>query len=179
VALQEAFFTECIPFLSQLFLESQLVSRPIAAIIRKGKERFVCDLKLHQRLEAVWDKPENEQRTLSLLRHCEDLDKVSGLNDLERKRVCVPEHCPSRCILKGVCRYHQHLKKAGGREIFIQICNHNYLLADTLHRQQGLKPLLEDYRALVIDKAHKLPEAAQQITVRAFLRRTRRSCAGG
>ena len=179
-----AYLTACIllqRFYSQTSVPSVVIStsRPIAAIIRKGKERFVCDLKLHQRLEAVWDKPENEQRTLSLLRHCEDLDKVSGLNDLERKRVCVPEHCPSRCILKGVCRYHQHLKKAGGREIFIQICNHNYLLADTLHRQQGLKPLLEDYRALVIDKAHKLPEAAQQITVRAFLRRTRRSCAGG
>ena len=166
VALQEALFTEYIPFLSQLFLESQLVSRPIAAIIRKGKERFVCDMKLHQRLEAASDKL--AQRTLFLLKHCADLDKVSGLSDLERKAVCVPEHCPSRCLLKGECRYYQHLKKARNREVFIQICNHNYFLADALHRQQGLKPLLGDYRALVIDEAHKLPEAARQMYSRSF-----------
>ncbi len=166
VALQEALFTEYIPFLSQLFLENQVISRPIRAVIRKGKERFVCDLKLHRRLEAASGKL--AQKALLSLKYCEDLDKVSGLNDLERKRVCVPEHCPPRCILKGVCRYHQHLKSARNREIFIQICNHNYLLADALHRQQGLKPLLGDYRALVIDEAHKLPEAARQIYSQSF-----------
>lgn len=166
VALQEALFAEYIPFLSQLLLENQIISQPIRAVIRKGKERFVCDLKLHRWLEAVSDKP--DQRVLFSLRHCEDLDKVSGLNISERKAVSVPEHCPPRCILKGECRYHQHLKKTRSQEIFIQICNHNYFLADALHRQQGLKPLLRDYRALVIDEAHKLPEAARQMYSRSF-----------
>ena len=45
----------------------------------------------------------------------------------------------------------------------IQVCNHNYLLADALHRQNGWKPLLRDYQALVVDEAHRLPEAAQQM----------------
>jgi ATP-dependent DNA helicase DinG len=166
VALQEALFAEYIPFLSQLFLENQVVSQPVTAIIRKGKERFVCDLKLHQRLEATSDKL--VQRTLFSLKHCADLDKVSSLSDLERKRVSVPEHCPPQCVLKGICRYHQHLKSARNREIFIQICNHNYLLTDALHRQQGLKPLLRDYRALVIDEAYKLPEVARQMYSRSF-----------
>ena len=179
VALQEALFAEYIPFLSQLLLKSQIISQPIKAVIRKGKERFVCDLKLHRCLESISDKPKGEQKVLFSLRHCEDLDKVSGLNISERKAVSVPEHCPPRCILKGECRYHLHLKKARSQEVFIQICNHNYFLADALHRQQGLKPLLGDYRALVIDEAHKLPEAARQMYSRSFLRRMQRNCVGG
>ena len=36
-------------------------------------------------------------------------------------------------------------------------------LADAAHRLQELRPLLNDYRALVIDEAHKLPDAARQM----------------
>ena len=35
--------------------------------------------------------------------------------------------------------------------------------ADAAHRLQELRPLLNDYRALVIDEAHKLPDAARQM----------------
>ena len=37
------------------------------------------------------------------------------------------------------------------------------MLADAEHRLQGIRPLLSDYRALIIDEAHKLPEAASQM----------------
>ena len=47
--------------------------------------------------------------------------------------------------------------------MFIQICNHNYLLADGYHRLQDYRPLLKDYRALIVDEAHKLPDAAKQM----------------
>ncbi len=49
------------------------------------------------------------------------------------------------------------------QDIFIQICNHNYLLADAYHRAEGYKPLLADYRTVIVDEAHKLPEAAKQM----------------
>ena len=45
----------------------------------------------------------------------------------------------------------------------IQICNHNYLLADAEHRQQGFHPLLKEYGILVVDEAHKLWDAACQM----------------
>lgn len=45
----------------------------------------------------------------------------------------------------------------------IQICNHNYLLADAAHRQQDRPLLLRSYQALVVDEAHKLPDAARQM----------------
>ena len=37
----------------------------------------------------------------------------------------------------------------------IQICNHNYLLADAAHRQQDRPLLLRSYQALIVDEAHK------------------------
>ena len=35
--------------------------------------------------------------------------------------------------------------------------------ADSSHRAKDYKPLLTDYRALIVDEAHKLPEAARQM----------------
>ena len=39
----------------------------------------------------------------------------------------------------------------------------NYLLADQIHRQIGKESLLPNYKGLIIDEAHKLHEAAQQM----------------
>ena len=44
-----------------------------------------------------------------------------------------------------------------------QICNHNLLLADAIHRGSGHRPILPDVGALIIDEAHKLPETARQM----------------
>ena len=37
-----------------------------------------------------------------------------------------------------------------------------------MHRANGYRPLLADYRALVVDEAHKLPEAASQMYGRSI-----------
>ena len=59
VALQDAIIGEYIPFLSRIFLENHIIPKPIRAMVRKGKERFVCDARLAQRLEAVKGKNKN------------------------------------------------------------------------------------------------------------------------
>ena len=165
VALQDAVIGEYIPFLSRIFLENHIIQKPIRAMIRKGKERFVCDARLSQRLAAVQEKQKNagQRKALFSLRTYYDLDAVTGLSGFDRRQVCVPKVCPKECLLRSSCRYHQYLKEARSAEIFVQICNHNYLLADAAHRLQDMRPLLNDYRALVIDEAHKLPDAARQM----------------
>lgn len=147
VALQDAIIGEYIPFLSRIFLENRVISKPIRAIVRKGKERFVCDARLSQRLEAVKDKNKNAEQLKALLslRTYYDLDSVTGLSGFDRRQVCVPKVCEKTCPLRSACRYHQYLKEARSAEIFVQICNHNYLLADAAHRLQELRPLLNDY----------------------------------
>ena len=165
VALQDAIIGEYIPFLSRIFLENRIIQKPIRAMVRKGKERFVCDVRLSHRLEAVKHKKKNAEQMKALLslRTYYDLDAVTGLSGFDRRQVCVPKVCEKSCSLRNACRYHQYLKEARSAEIFVQICNHNYLLADAAHRLQEMRPLLNDYRALVIDEAHKLPDAARQM----------------
>ena len=173
VALQDAIIGEYIPFLSRIFLENRIIQKPIRAMVRKGKERFVCDVRLSHRLEAVKHKKKNAEQMKALLslRTYYDLDAVTGLSGFDRRQVCVPKVCEKSCSLRNACRYHQYLKEARSAEIFVQICNHNYLLADAAHRLQEMRPLLNDYRALVIDEAHKLPDAARQMSGRVCLRR--------
>ena len=164
VALQDAILKTYLPFLSHVFLRNYILSRPIRAVVRKGKERFVCDELLAWRLTAVQEKKKNAEQ-LEALRSLQshlDLDAVTGLSSFDRKQVCIPKSCPGNCAQLHSFRYQNYLRDSRSTEILIQICNHNYLLADAEHRLQGIHPL-NDYRALIIDEAHKLPEAANQV----------------
>ena len=49
IALQKAILTEYIPFLSRVLLEQGIIQSPLRAVVRKGKEHFVCD----NRLESI------------------------------------------------------------------------------------------------------------------------------
>ena len=165
IALQKAILTEYIPFLSRILQENGTIQAPIKAVIRKGKEHFVCDERLEQRIVAIEEKHKNalqKEALLSLKEHY-DMDEVSNLSGFDRRMVSVPKFCSGDCPNRGSCRYQQYLERSRDNEMFIQICNHNYLLADGYHRLQDYRPLLKDYRALIVDEAHKLPDAAKQM----------------
>lgn len=165
IALQEALIQEYIPFLSRLLLEEKRICIPLKAVVRKGKEHFVCDIRLKQRIAAISDKKKNEEQkgALLALRTCCDMDQVRGLSGFDQRLVCVPKFCPRNCPERVTCRYQSYMEQAKNADIHFQICNHNYLLADASHRVKDYRPLLSDYRVLVIDEAHKLAEAAGQM----------------
>lgn len=166
VALQEAILQEYIPFLSSVLLQYGYFDNPIQAVLRKGKERFVCDLRLLERQRQMAQRGDRFARRAAVLRQaqdCLDLDKLPGLSGFDRRQICVPEQCPRLCPARSRCRYQRYLRESNGSAVSIQVCNHNYLLADALHRQNGWKPLLRDYQAVVVDEAHRLPEAAEQM----------------
>ena len=166
VALQEAILQEYIPFLSSALLQYGYFNRPIQAVLRKGKERFVCDLRLLERQRQMAQRGERFARRAAILRQaqdCLDLDKLPGLSAFDRRQICVLEQCPRLCPARSRCRYQRYLRESNGPDVSIQVCNHNYLLADALHRQNAWRPLLRDYQAAVIDEAHRLPEATEQM----------------
>lgn len=165
IALQKAIVTEYIPFLSRVLLEQGMIQSPLRAVVRKGKEHFVCDNRLEQRIEAIRHKQKNaaQKEALLSLRKYYDMDTVKDLSGFDRRLVCVPKFCPRECPGRQTCRYQRYLEESKKQDVFLQICNHNYLLADAFHRREEYKPLLADYRALVVDEAHKLPEAARQM----------------
>ena len=164
IALQDALLGEYIPLLSKILAEERIIRRPIRTVLRKGKEHFVCDERLDLRISAISSKKNFRQReALEELCKTYDMDLVNHLSGFDRRMVCVPKRCPADCSLREHCRYQSFLKQAVETDIEIQICNHNYLLADAAHRSNGYRPLLKEYQILIIDEAHKLPETAQQM----------------
>ena len=169
VTLQDALLQQYIPFLSNALIQYGYIDEPAHAVLRKGKERFVCDARLEERRMQIAQRGEAFARRAALLRAADrylDLDRVAGLSRYDRQHICVPDRCDRQCGAWESCRYRQYVRASNGPTITIQICNHNYLLADAVHRQKGWNPLLRDYQALIIDEARCLPDAAQQMATR-------------
>ena len=161
VALQDAILTEYLPDLSAIMLAEGIIRNPITAVVRKGKERFVCDARLAERQAKAISKGQRQKNSLRMAENVLDLDHIPGLSRYDRCRICVPQSCPRDCFLRLDCRYQQYLRDSMKPDI--QICNHNYLLANASHRLEERPLLLRQYQALVVDEAHKLPDAARQI----------------
>ena len=161
VALQDAILTEYLPDLSAVLLDEGIITAPITAVVRKGKERFVCDARLAERQAKAISKGQRQKGSLRMAENVLDLDHIPGLSRYDRCRICVPQSCPRDCFLRLDCRYQQYLRDS--RKPDIQICNHNYLLANASHRLEERPLLLRQYQALVVDEAHKLPDAARQM----------------
>jgi len=161
VALQDAILTEYLPDLSAVLLGEGIITAPITAVVRKGKERFVCDARLAERASLVHPKRTREKSSLHIAENILDMDHIPELSRYDRCRICVPQSCPRDCFMRLDCRYQQYLRDSMKPDI--QICNHNYLLADASHRLEDRPLLLRSYQALVVDEAHKLPDAARQM----------------
>ena len=161
VALQDAILNEYLPNLSAVLLSEGIITAPITAVVRKGKERFVCDARLAERQEKAISKGQRQKNSLRMAESILDLDHIPGLSRYDRCRICVPPSCPRDCFLRLDCRYQQYLRDSMKPDI--QICNHNYLLANASHRLEERPLLLRQYQALVVDEAHKLPDAARQM----------------
>ena len=161
VALQDAILNEYLPDLSAVLLSEGIITAPITAVIRKGKERFVCDARLAERQAKAISKGSRQKGSLRMAENVLDLDHIPGLSRYDRCRICVPQSCPRDCFLRLDCRYQQYLRDSMKPDI--QICNHNYLLANASHRLEERPLLLRQYQALVVDEVHKLPDAARQM----------------
>ena len=161
VALQDAILNEYLPDLSAVLLAEGIITAPITAVVRKGKERFVCDARLAERQAKAISKGQRQKGSLRIAENVLDLDHIPGLSRFDRCRICVPQSCPRDCFLRLDCRYQQYLRDSMKPDI--QICNHNYLLANASHRLEERPLLLRQYQALVVDEAHKLPDAARQM----------------
>lgn len=162
IALQNAVLNDYLPFLSSVLVADGLLDTPLRAVIRKGKSHYVCDARLGQRLRAVNMKKKNPQAREALLslRDHLDMDMAAHLSGYDRERVCVPQICD--CGHEG-CRYNLFLEMCDSDYTHFQICNHNLLLADAIHRSVRRRPIFPEYGGLIIDEAHKLPEAARQM----------------
>lgn len=162
IALQNAVQTEYLPLLSCTLLADRQIDKPLLSVIRKGKGHYVCDERLQRRLRQVnfQKKDPAAADALRSLKDTLDMDKVPHLSGYDRERVCVPQICD--CDHQD-CQYKRFLKRCDADRYVFQICNHNLLLADAIHRSQGRRPIFPEHSVIIVDEAHKLPEAAREM----------------
>ena len=162
IALQNAVRDEYLPLLSDLLTADGMIAEPLQAVIRKGKSHYVCDERLENRLGQLDLNKKNWRAGAALLtlRGQLDVSEAAHLSHYDRERVCVPQTCDCQ---RESCRYRSFLEDCDTGQYLFQICNHNLLLADVIHRSSGCRPILPDTCALIVDEAHKLPETARQM----------------
>lgn len=162
IALQNAVQTEYLPTLSAVLMQAGMIDEHLCAVIRKGKSHYVCDHRLERRLDQLDLSKKNWRagKALLSLRDQLDIDAAVHLSGYDRDRVCVPKVCDCG---REDCRYRAFLEDCDNGGFAFHICNHNLLLADAIHRGTGRAYILPDVCAVIIDEAHKLPDAARQM----------------
>ena len=162
IALQNAVLMEYLPLLSCILMADGILTKPLKAVIRKGKSHYVCDERLDRRLRQVNLGKKNPEALAALrtLKETLDMDRVSHLSGYDRERVCVPQVCDCK---QRDCRYQRFLKTCDKDQFLFQICNHNLLVADAIHRSEGKHPIFPEHSIIIVDEAHKLPEAAREM----------------
>ena len=164
IALQKALMTAFIPELSDILMDYGVITAPLTAVIRKGREHYVCEQRLRAHMQI-----ENDEKIMKLLEGLLkpnakiDLAEIDGMTPYIKRRISVPDRCGKRCPHRDKCMYLRFFSDAQSPEIDIQVCNHNYLLADTLRRKKGQRPLIPNYQSLIIDEAHKFLAAARSM----------------
>lgn len=163
--LQRAIMEDYLPDISRMLLEHGLIDRAIKAVLRKGKGNYVCDqrlttylnrLKIDRKLPEQYDALRRIQTS-----HEIDLGKTAGISRYDRKRICVNEKVCRTCS-RAICPYRAFLRRAMNDPCVFQVCNHNYYTMDAKLKAQNRKPLLPKFKAVIIDEAHKLDQAAVQ-----------------
>ncbi|MGV8147307.1 MAG: ATP-dependent DNA helicase [Alkaliphilus sp.] len=164
IRLQQAVKTEYIPKISKMLLENGIIEVPLKAIVRKGKENYLCYMRLKNYVNTLnpgKKRPGELEGLKQLLEGKQiDLSLITGISDYDKRRIMVMSGLCHNCKHKNECRYQRFMEKAKSEDYHFQICNHNYFLADAIKRSKGQKPLLKNARAVVIDEAHKLIDAA-------------------
>ncbi|MDR1439327.1 MAG: ATP-dependent DNA helicase [Clostridiales bacterium] len=163
IALQRALVKDFIPELSRILVGSGIIRTPLSCFIRKGKEHYLCERRLRAFMADADAGTKEALLPLAVPGAPCDLAEAEGLTAYMKQRICVAGKCGENCRYFSSCRYIEHLAEANGPAADFIVTNHNYLLADILHRANGKRPLLPHRQAVIIDEAHKLLPAARQM----------------
>ena len=160
-ALQDQIFYKDIPLLEKL------LDRPIRAAYLKGRNNYLCKLKLHTFNQEGLFTPneqdgfeeisewagETETGDRSELRTVSDSDELWSRLDARRER-CLGSRCEEfdSCFLT--------LMRQKAMESDIVIVNHHLFFADLSIRESETAQILPDYTAVIFDEAHELEDVA-------------------
>lgn len=166
IALQNALTQEYLPQISQMMMKQRILDKPLEFVVRKGKGHYVCDLRLLTFISTLKQQNPSDLliEELSKLNYRSvvvDLDTIA-LSEHVKKRICVT-NCEKKCPYSQSCSYQEFMKKCRENYYDYQIVNHNYLIANMLHKKQNGKYLLANFEQIIIDEAHKLPDTIKSM----------------
>jgi len=167
IELQRSIIKDYIPEISKMLMENGILSIPIACVLRKGKENYLCENRLKDyfhTLDPKRKKADEYEGLKKLLKSSViDLGEIKDISAYDKRKINVKSSQCMKCSKYKTCKYQLFMKQARKSNLNFQICNHNYYLADVLKRKDGRRSLLPDYEVIVIDEAHKLIDAAGQM----------------
>jgi len=161
--LQSAIKVEYLPEISNMLLEHGIIEKPFTAIIRKGMDNYLCQLRLKYYLNSL-DQNKKNKDEFNALKSLDDkpvLD-LDGLDirEYDKKRISVISALCSKCKARDICAYKEMKIEAYSNMYDFQVCNHNYYLADA---KSGKNKFIPKHSAVIFDEAHKLEDAASSI----------------
>ncbi len=164
IELQTALVEKEIPQLSQMLMEYHIIDRPLTAVLRKGKEHYFCLFRYRDFVSKLAVYPNKNKELLEKLEYTRFEEKAFDLDKLKIKgsiksKICVKGSCRA-CPYSAECKYADFVSRAMSCKTAIdfQVTNHNLYLNST--EQEGL---LRHSSYIIIDEAHKLKEAAQDV----------------
>jgi ATP-dependent DNA helicase DinG len=163
IALQNAVIKDYIPELSRILLQHDIIQTPLTAAVRKGREHYICEQRFQRHYNNAADEVKHLLYDFVGSTAPFDLTNADTLSPYIKRGICVSEKCGDNCPHRTKCRYQKHLREINDPKVDFQITNHNYFLADTLHRAGGKRPLLPNYQLVIIDEAHKFLAAARSM----------------
>ena len=163
IALQQAIIQDYIPALSDILMENGVIRTPLTAVIRKGKEHYLCEKRFRSFRKDVDGPTKKLLDPLAVHGTSCDLADSEGLSPFMKRKICVSGRCSETCSHYRSCYYLRYMDQANDPHMDFQVTNQNYFLADILHRAGGKRPLLPHYQLVIIDEAHKFLTAARQM----------------
>ena len=161
--LQDQIFYKDIPLLETI------IGRPIRAAYLKGRNNYLCRLKLEDmHSEGLFTPKELRvfQKVMDWAQQTEtgdrgELDVIGDNTDLwprldARRERCLGTKCRDydRCFLT--------LMRQKAMEADIVVVNHHLFFADLSIRKSEMAAILPDYSAVIFDEAHELEEIATE-----------------
>lgn len=158
---QNTLSNEILPALSKLLSQQKLIDLPLTSVIRKRKEHYICDLKLHRYLNS--SNMLNQTALTALQRRTWEHIDLDGLSipAVVKKKICVDNNCTAACTYHGQCRYMRYLDYINSSEHDCQICDHHTFLVDAAQRKRGKRGVLPNYQAAIIHEVDLLPKVAR------------------
>ena len=166
IELQKALVEREIPNLSRMLLDYYIIEKPLTAVLRKGKEHYLCRFRLEDYMRNIKKYPAEYAETIKALEeiakheYAIDLDKMK-ISGMVKGRICIKGTCAG-CKMRKECAYQDYCNRMFNMPgLDFQVTNHNMYLMSQKTRREDHPPLLRSSAFIVVDEAHKFKEAAE------------------